>query len=56
MTTFDPDTLAQDRRVLQSIVDRFDGRLALNAEVVRAGHVREGDGVELIEASAGKTL
>jgi uncharacterized protein YcbX len=56
MTTFDPDTLAQDHRVLQSIVDRFDGRLALNAEVVRAGHVREGDGVELIEASAGKTL
>ena len=53
MTTFDPDTLARDRRVLQSIVDRFDGRLALNAAVVRSGHVREGDQVELIEASDG---
>jgi uncharacterized protein YcbX len=53
MTTFDPDTLAQDHRVLQSIVDRFDGRLALNAAVVRAGHVREGDRVELLEAAEG---
>ena len=53
MTTFDPDTLAQDHRVLRSIVDRFDGRLALNAAVVRAGHVREGDRVELIEAPDG---
>jgi uncharacterized protein len=50
MTTFDPDTLAQDHRVLRSIVDRFDGRLALNAAVVRAGHIREGDRVDLIEA------
>ena len=53
MTTFDPDTLAQDHRVLRSIVRRFDGRLALNAAVVRAGHVREGDRVELIEAPDG---
>jgi uncharacterized protein YcbX len=53
MTTFDPDTLAQDHRVLRSIVDRFDGRLALNAAVVRAGHVRESDRVELIEAPDG---
>ena len=53
MTTFDPETLVQDHRVLRSIVDRFDGRLALNAAVVRAGHVREGDRVELIEAPNG---
>ena len=53
MTTFDPDTLAQDRRVLQSIVDRFDGRLALNASVVRAGYLREGDRVELIDGESG---
>jgi uncharacterized protein len=53
MTTFDPDTLAQDRRVLQSIVDQFNGRLALNAMVVGAGHVREGDHVELIEPPDG---
>jgi hypothetical protein len=35
--------------VLQIIVERFDGRLALNAAVVRSGHVREGDRVELID-------
>ena len=51
MTTFDPDTLAQDHRVLRSIVDRFDGRLGLNAAVVREGSVREGDRVDLVEAS-----
>jgi hypothetical protein len=51
MTTFDPDTLAQDHHVLRSIVDRFDGRLALNASVVRAGRVREGDRVDLVRAS-----
>lgn len=50
MTTFDPDTLAQDHRVLRSIVDRFDGRLALNAAVVRVGRLREGDRVDLVEA------
>jgi uncharacterized protein len=53
MTTFDPDTLAQDHRVLRSIVDRFDGRLALNATIVRAGRVLEGDRVDLIESPVG---
>ena len=48
MTTFDPDTLEQDLHVLRSIVDRFGGRLALNASVVRGGHVRENDNVELV--------
>jgi uncharacterized protein YcbX len=48
MTTVDPDTLAQDRRALRSIVDRFDGRLALNASVIQPGLVREGDRVALI--------
>jgi MOSC domain-containing protein len=51
MTTFDPDTLAQDHRVLRSIVDRFGGRFALNAAVVRAGSLREGDRVDLVEAT-----
>ena len=55
MTTFDPDTLAQDHGVLRSIVDRFDGRLALNATVVRAGRVGEGDRVDLVEASVRST-
>lgn len=50
MTTIDPDTLVQDPRVLRSIVDRFDGRLALNAAVVRAGRIREGDRVDLVHS------
>jgi uncharacterized protein YcbX len=47
MTTFDPDTRAQDPGVLRDIVRRFDGTLALNAEVVRGGALREGDAVAL---------
>ncbi len=47
MTTYDPDTLAQDVGVLRDIVARFDGRLALNCWVVRGGTVRVGDRVEL---------
>jgi uncharacterized protein YcbX len=49
MTTFDPDTLEQDCQVLQSIVDRFDGTMALNARVVESGQIHVGDTVELIE-------
>jgi uncharacterized protein YcbX len=48
MTTFDPDTLEQDRQVLTSIVRRFGGKLALNAVVMRGGRVRRGDAVRLI--------
>jgi hypothetical protein len=39
MTTFDPDTLAQDANVLREIVKRFDGTLALNCDVVRGGDI-----------------
>ena len=49
MTTYDPDTLAQDPRVLKDIVRRFDGRLALNASVEQGGTLRVGDPVELVE-------
>jgi uncharacterized protein YcbX len=48
MTTFDPDTLQQDRQVLTSIVRRFDGKLALNAAVFRGGWIRQGDEVEMM--------
>lgn len=48
MTTVDPDTTAQDPEVLRSIVRRFDGRLALNAEVVSGGVVAVGDPVHLL--------
>jgi uncharacterized protein YcbX len=46
MTTYDPDTGAQDVGVLRDIRRRFGGRLGLNAWVVREGPVSEGDPVE----------
>jgi uncharacterized protein len=49
MTTYDPDTQAQDPTVLEDIVARFGGRLALNCFVVRGGALRVGQAVELIE-------
>jgi len=60
MTTFDPDTLRQDRNVLRDIVRRFDGKLALNCWVIQGGNICVGDDVELVanceheKASAGK--
>lgn len=47
MTTVDPDTLEVDREVLRDIYERFDGRLALNADVGEPGTVRVGDAVRL---------
>jgi uncharacterized protein len=48
MTTYDPDTGAQDPEVLRDIVRRFDGHLCLNAAITRAGRVDVGHDVELI--------
>jgi uncharacterized protein YcbX len=48
MTTVDPDTLQVDPNVLRDIVRRFDGRLALNADVVRPGTISVGDVVRLV--------
>ena len=42
MTTFDPDTAAQDTEVLLRI-HGVDGLLALNCEVLRPGRIRVGD-------------
>jgi hypothetical protein len=56
MTTFDPDTLAQDPRVLKDIVRRFDGRLALNADVIQGGTLRVGAPVELLAETAAREL
>jgi len=52
MTTFDPDTLAQDKTILQGLYDRFEGKLALNAFVIRGGEIRVGDPVELFSSPA----
>jgi uncharacterized protein YcbX len=48
MTTVDPDTLDVDREVLKDIIRRFDGKLALNADVVRPGTIRVGEPVTLV--------
>ena len=48
MTTVDPDTLEVDRGVLKDIIARFDGKLALNAEVLVPGTIRIGDPVDLV--------
>jgi uncharacterized protein YcbX len=49
MTTFDPDTLQQDRNVLKSIVRELDGKMALDCAVLQGGLIREGDPVFLLE-------
>lgn len=39
MTTFDPDSLKHDRQVLMGIVQKFDGTLALNCDVIQGGEL-----------------
>ncbi len=51
MTTFDPDTQKQDRRVLQDIVQKFGGKLALNCYVIRGGKIGVDDPVELVSSA-----
>jgi hypothetical protein len=48
ITTWDPDTGAQDVEVLQRIGRDFGGTMALNAWVVEPGPVNVGDDVELL--------
>jgi len=52
MTTFDPDSLAQDPGVLREIQRAFGGRLALNAYVIEEGPVAVGDEVTLLDSPA----
>jgi MOSC domain-containing protein len=52
MTTFDPDTLIQDPNVLRDIVERFDGQLALNCDVVHGGTIQVDQQVELHRTAA----
>ena len=56
MTTFDPDTLEQDRQVLRGIVQRFGGKLALNCYVIQGGEIRVGDSVELLDANQSEEI
>jgi uncharacterized protein YcbX len=52
MTTVDPDTLDVDPEVLQDILRRFNGRLALNAEVLQGGSIAVGEGADVERAGA----
>ena len=45
MTTYDPDTQAQDVGVLRRIARDFGGRMALDAAVLEAGRIAVGDTV-----------
>lgn len=47
MTTYDPDTQAQDVSVLRRIAQEFDGRLALDSDVLEPGKIAVGDAVEV---------
>lgn len=49
MTTYDPDTLEQDRNVLFRIVKEFDGTMALDCSVVKPGTIRVGDPVGVLD-------
>lgn len=51
MTTYDPDTLVQDVNVLRDIVQRFEGRLALNCEVLQEGVIEVGQDVRVSRRS-----
>lgn len=48
VTTYDPDTGAQDLNVLRRIQREFGGVLGLNSYVIEPGRVTAGDKVELI--------
>jgi uncharacterized protein len=52
MTTYDPDTAAQDPEVLRHIVRQFAGKLCLDARVTRAGHVEVGHRAVLVTSRA----
>lgn len=48
MTSFDPDTLEQDKEITRGIYERFEGKLALNCFVIEGGEIHVGDEVELV--------
>jgi len=48
MTSFDPDTLVQDKKITLGIYQRFEGKLALNCFVIEGGRITIGDEVQLV--------
>jgi uncharacterized protein YcbX len=49
MTTFDPDTQAQDPSVLLRIVRELDGSTALDSSVITPGKICVGDAVAIVD-------
>lgn len=47
MTSFDPDTLVQDKQITRDIYRRFEGKLALDCFVIGEGEIALGDEVVL---------
>jgi len=52
MTSYDPDTLAQDKEITRDIYRRFEGKLALNCFVVEGGQIAVGDEVQWVRGRA----
>jgi hypothetical protein len=52
MTSYDPDTLAQDKGITRGIYQRFDGKLALNCFVIEGGEIAVDDDVQLVRGRA----
>ena len=52
MTSYDPDTLVQDKEIIRGIYRRFDGKLALNCFVIEGGEIAVGDEVQLVRGRA----
>jgi uncharacterized protein YcbX len=52
MTSYDPDTLDQDKAITRGIYQRFNGKLALNCFVIEGGEIAVGDEVQLVRGRA----
>jgi uncharacterized protein len=52
MTSYDPDTLVQDKEITRGIYQRFDGKLALNCFVIEGGEITLGDEVQMVQGRA----
>jgi uncharacterized protein len=52
MTSYDPDTLVQEKEITRGIYRRFDGKLALNCFVIEGGEITVGDEVQLARGRA----
>ncbi len=55
MTTYDPDTLAQDPSVLRRVVREMEGRLGPDSDVIQAGRLAVGDRVAVLAAERARS-